>query len=217
MRQVLAFLAILLGAAGVVAAVARSLSARGTPAPVPGARPRPGALHGVLAGAGVAFLVLGVGVVVAPGTGPTAVRSAPAPATSRGREPTSIPMPFDSSPAGAYRRLVDASCAGVGVVLLTPADASRTSIRAALRASAASFEDLADLLDGVEPPPRLLNRHHRLVTAVRRTDRILTDAAAQLDAGAMAGFARRLDQLGRSVTELDRQARGLQLPHCRPA
>ncbi|WP_323096333.1 hypothetical protein [Intrasporangium sp. YIM S08009] len=217
MRDVLALLAILLGAAGILAAVVRSVSARGTSAPVPGARPRPGALHGVLAVAGVAFLVLGVGVVVAPDTGPMAVRSAPAPAHSRGRQPTPIPTPFDTSPAGAYRRLVDAYCAGIGVVLMTPADASRTSIHSALRASAASFEDLADVLDGVDPPPRLLNRHHRLVTAVRRTDRILTDADAQLNAGAMASFARQLDQLGRSVTELDRQARGLQLPHCRPA
>ena len=217
MREVLAFVAILLGIAGILAGVARGRSARGTPAPAFGARPRRGALPGVLAVAGVAVLVLGVGVAVAPDTEPVAVRSVPAPAAVRGRGPTPSPTPFDASAAGAYRRLVDASCAGIGVVLLTPTDASRTSIHAALRATAASFEDLADALDGVEPPPRLLNRHHRLVTAVRRTDRVLTAADAQLRAGAMAGYARQLDQLGGSVTELDRQASGLQLPHCRPS
>lgn len=221
MRDVLALLSISLGAALLVVVVARVRSGRGGTAPAPGTRSRGGALMTVLAVAGAALLVLGVGVVVAPDTAPVAVRSAPRLAVWRGRAPTptSTPTatPWDASPVGAYRRSVDASCAGVGVVLLAPVDASRTSIDTALRASAASFADLADVLDAVQPPTRLLNRHHRLVTAVRRTGGILTDADAQLRAGATAGFARQLDRLGSSVTDLDRQARGLRLPHCRPS
>jgi hypothetical protein len=221
MRDVLALLSISLGAALLVVVVARVRSGRGGTAPGPGTRSRGGALMTVLAVAGAALLVLGVGVVVAPDTAPVAVRSAPRLAVWRGRAPTptSTPTvtPWDASPVGAYRRSVDASCAGVGVVLLAPVDASRTSIDTALRASAASFADLADVLDAVQPPTRLLNRHHRLVTAVRRTGGILTDADAQLRAGATAGFARQLDRLGSSVTDLDRQARGLRLPHCRPS
>ena len=218
MRDVLAFSAFLLGTAGLVVAATRATSGRGS-APSP-ARRRGGALQGALALAGVALLVLGVGVVLAPDTGPVALRSATPSTWSRGRPSTPTPAPtparWDPSPVGAYRRSVDASCEAVDVGLRTPADSSRESIVTALRLSAASYEDLANGLDAVEPPPRLLNRHHRLVTAVRRTGVILRAAAAQLRVGSTGGYADRLAQLPRSVTDLDRQARGLQVPHCRP-
>jgi hypothetical protein len=229
MNEVLAYSVIVLGVASIVTGLAHQRPARTAPVPPPGVPPRVGAPRVVLAVAGLALVTFGVAAVAAPDTAPVAGTSDERPVVAGAREPlpdpTSLPephdtwrrLPHDTSAVGAYRRSADGSCARLGVVLQHPVDASRPSIESALRRSAASFEELADDLDGVEPPPRLLNRHHRLVTAVRRTGRILSAADAQLRAGATAGYAVRLEQLGRAVTDLDRQARGLQLPHCRPA
>ncbi len=220
MREILAVSAIALGIAGIVAAMARGPSGPSGRAATPSRaeeRGGSGAVRVVLTAAGLAFLTLGIGVVVATDTGPMAALSLPAPTLSRGRGPVPSPSPRDTTPVGAYRRSADASCARVGVLLRDPVDASRAGIEAALRASAASFEDLADALDGVQAPPSLLNRHHRLVTAVRRTGRIVADAAAELRVGPTGAYAQQLEQLGRAVADLDRQARGLQLPHCRPS